>query len=417
MPGRKSRERFSVSRREFVKTSFIGALAAHSVLRATELPLKARTRGPLHHFFGSYGCCPWDITGRFLLGYESESADRLPKDGETISLGYVDAAAGGTFFSFGATSAWSRRQGAQLCWMPDRPDRDVIYNTRRGDAWSSEIVDLFTGRKRVLPFPVYHVHPQGSCAVSLNFSRLAWTAPACGYFGIEDSGRHMTTPEDDGVFVVDLRSGAYRLLFSLARLARTRPSPLFAESYHWVNKLRFNPDGSRFAFLHCWKSPSKGAWTRLYSASPDGSGLRLLLDGGDVSHVSWRDPQTLLVCAKLPKTGKGCYLVSETSGKAQVFGKGVLEGAGHCVFSPGKRYVATDLAPGRRDPVRRLFLYNVAEGDAVEIGGFRSPPERKGAPACGLYPHWSRDGGKICIDSAHGGTRQIYVVDVSRYTR
>jgi putative transposase len=32
---------------------------------------------------------------------------------------------------------------------------------------------------------------------------------------------------------------------------------------------------------------------------------------------------------------------------------------------------------------------------------------------CDLHPRWSPDGRQVCIDSAHEGERQMYIVDVS----
>ena len=37
----------------------------------------------------------------------------------------------------------------------------------------------------------------------------------------------------------------------------------------------------------------------------------------------------------------------------------------------------------------------------------------KGPVRCDLHPRWSPDGRRVCFDSVHGGTRQMYVMDVS----
>ncbi|MBC7289368.1 MAG: hypothetical protein H5T86_15270, partial [Armatimonadetes bacterium] len=47
------------------------------------------------------------------------------------------------------------------------------------------------------------------------------------------------------------------------------------------------------------------------------------------------------------------------------------------------------------------------------IGRFFSPPELSGEIRCDLHPRWNRAGDKVCIDSAHTGVRQMYVLDVA----
>jgi dipeptidyl aminopeptidase/acylaminoacyl peptidase len=202
----------------------------------------------------------------------------------------------------------------------------------------------------------------------------------------------------------------------LASLARNRPKPVFGESYHWVNHLLFNPDGSRFIFLHRWSRPKHGRGTRLYTADPDGSRLRLLLDHELVSHFTWRDRETILVWARHPSRGDRYYLVEEKTGRVKVLGEDVLTQDGHMSYSPDRKWILTDTYPDRRR-MRLLILYRVADGRRFDIGRFFSPQALRGPARCDLHPRWSCDGMQVCIDSAHEKTRQVYVLDVGRFTR
>jgi hypothetical protein len=49
-------------------------------------------------------------------------------------------------------------------------------------------------------------------------------------------------------------------------------------------------------------------------------------------------------------------------------------------------------------------------GRRIDRGRFYSPPELAGACRCDLHPRWSRDGRRVCFDSAHEGTRQMYLL-------
>ena len=44
----------------------------------TLCPVQQITRGPFYHFFGYYDKCPWDVTGRTLLGMRVAFMDRPP---------------------------------------------------------------------------------------------------------------------------------------------------------------------------------------------------------------------------------------------------------------------------------------------------------------------------------------------------
>jgi hypothetical protein len=45
------------------------------------------------------------------------------------------------------------------------------------------------------------------------------------------------------------------------------------------------------------------------------------------------------------------------------------------------------------------------------------PLDRMPGIRCDLHPRWGRDGRAVCIDSAHEGARQMYVLDVSGLVR
>jgi Tol biopolymer transport system component len=75
----------------------------------------------------------------------------------------------------------------------------------------------------------------------------------------------------------------------------------------------------------------------------------------------------------------------------------------------------TDSYP-REDHCRRLFLYDLGNREAYEIGSFYSDPAYPGPTRCDLHPNWSRDDRFVCIDSIHEGSRQMYLLDVSEFT-
>src|SRR5690606_18356864 len=188
----------------------------------------------------------------------------------------------------------------------------------------------------------------------------------------------------------------------------------FVEAEHWFNHLLFNPSGTRIIFLHRWRSPQrKSWWTRMYTARPDGSEIRLLSDVGMVSHFDWRDDRTILAWTRDKKGKTGFYLIDDESGDHELVGDGVLTRDGHCSYSPDRRWILNDTYPDKEGN-QTLMLYRVADGQRVDIGRFFLPEVLRRQPVrCDRHPRRNRDGTQVCNDSAHELPRQVYALDVS----
>ncbi len=427
------------------------------------LPVRAVTRGPRHHFFGYYEKSPWDATGRYLLALETDFNDRPPRADDVAGIGLIDTANGDAWKRLDETTAWNWQQGTMLQWVPGAADREIIYNVRAGrstgsrparpepvegragDCFGAVIRDVFTGECRALPRPVYAMNPAGGSALSDNFARLAHSRPGYGYAPGESTSEALSldfarlrkarpvvgyvgtsenlienpAPEDDGVYSMDLKTGECRLVITLAQAAALRPKPSMEDAFHWINHIQYNTSGTRFAFLHRWKGPETGrSWfTRLVTANLDGTGLRILADEGMVSHYDWLGTDRVLAWARREPVGTRYFLFSDDdSGEAEAVGEGILTCDGHCSYSLDRRWILTDAYPDV-EHMRTLVLYRPEDAERVDVGRFYAPPELAGEIRCDLHPRWSRNGKKVCFDSAHEGTRQMYVMDVSQVVR
>jgi len=368
------------------------------------------TLGPKHHFFGYYDKSPWDSTGRYMLGMEVGFVDRPPTPEDEVVIGLIDLEEGARWNPVAKTRAWCWQQGCMLQWMPSAPE-EIIYNDREGGRFVSRVLDVRTGRSRTLPLPIYALSPDGSYALTLNFSRVARTRPGYGYVGVPDPYEGEPAPEGDGIWWMDLRTGEHKLIISLAEVASLGHDPTMDDTEHWFNHIQVNTDGTRFLFLHRWKRPDGGWWTRMFTARPDGSELYCVADHGMVSHFDWRDQSHILAWATQRDVGDRFFLFEDLTGRREVVGEGVLTENGHCSYSPDRRWILTDTYPDH-DSMRHLLLFRLEDGKLLEVGKFFSPPELRGEIRCDLHPRWSRDGREVCIDSAHEGHRQMYVVEV-----
>ena len=372
---------------------------------------RAVTAGPHHHFFGYYDKYPWDATGQYLLGLETTFIDRPPGLDDSVVIGLIDLKDASRWHPLCETRAWNWQQGTMLHWLPTAPNREIIYNDREGDRFVSVIRDIHTGHTRTLPRPIYALSRDGRSAVSLNFARVHRTRPGYGYTGAPDPWADDPHPAEDGIWWMDLATGAHRRIVSLDQIVKIRPSETMEEGENWFNHLQFNTDDTRFLFLHRWKKPDGGRWTRLFTANPDGSDVVCVSDHDMTSHFDWRSPTQILAWARRHEIGDRYFLFTDRTEEIEIIGEDVLTTDGHCSYSPDREWILTDTYPDR-ERMRTLLLYHPEEKRRIDIGRFFAPPELDGEIRCDLHPRWSRDGRQICFDSVHAGERQMYLLDV-----
>jgi len=329
-------------------------------------------------------------------------------------IGLIDTANGDAWTPLAETRAWNWQQGCMLHWLDDGRGGKIIFNDRRDGRFVSRIVDVRGGPERVIDRPVYAVNRTGTHAVSLNFARLAAQRPGYGYVGVPDPWAAENTPKEDGLYAIDLATGRDRLILSVADAAALRPRAEFVGLVHRFNHAQFTPSGRRFACLHRWKKPGEEVGTtRLLSLDIDGAGLTCVADDDLVSHYDWLDDHRVLAWARQRSRGDHYFLFDDRDGSARAVGETVLACDGHCSFSPDRRWVLTDTYPDATQH-RTLILYHWATGERIDIGRFYAP-KMHWEIRCDLHPRWSPDGRKICLDSIHEGSRQMYVLDIGEF--
>ncbi len=379
-------------------------------------PAPALTRGPGHHFFGYYGICPWNQSGRRLVCLESTFQDHLPGPAEAAGVGVADARTG-EFRRVAETRAWNFQQGAMLHWNPRAPDTEILFNERREDGVMSVILDGNTGRRRELPRALNGLSRDGRFGLCLTYGRLTRLRPVVGYVGTRDPNPDAPHPDNDGVFVMDLASGQSRLVVSIGEAWRrlVQRHPELKDRHMWFNHTVFNTDGSRFFFLaRTWTpEPNRRLESAMFTVGRDGADLREVIPfGKGVSHFEWRNEREILATFRLHD--RDMKLVLFTDGKAdyRVIGEGFLSGDGHPTFAPDGERIAVDHNDGAHLE-KHLRLYNLKTGQGRLLARFPMREKRylSGDLRCDLHPRWDRAGGAICVDAlASDGTRQLHVV-------
>jgi hypothetical protein len=379
-------------------------------------PVRQLTSGPKFHWFSYYDKYQFDQTNRYVLSMEVDFEHRSPRADDVIRIGMIDLQDNDRWTELGTSTAWCWQQGCMLQWLPGS-DSEIIWNDREDDHYVCHVLNVKTRVKRTVPHPIYTISPDGRWAVSPDFRRINEVRPGYGYAGIDDPHRNDPAPRNSGIFRVDLTTGDSQLIVTLADLAAMPfPGKDLSRAKHWFNHLLISPDGSRFEFLHRWRNPGqKGFDTRMCTANPDGSDVRIIDPSGFTSHFIWRDPRHILAWSRADSHGDAFYLYEDkVGGRVEVVGRGVMSENGHCSYLPGNEWILNDTYPDRRRS-QNVYLYHVPGGRRMWLGHFASPNEYRDEWRCDTHPRFSRDGRSVVIDSAHGGQgRQLYLIDISR---
>ena len=377
-------------------------------------PIRAITRGPKFHWFSYYDKLQFDPTGRCVLGMEVDFEHRSPEPDDVVKIGMVDLKSGDKWRQLGESRSWCWQQGCMLQWRPGSKN-EIIWNDRRDDRYVCHILNVQTGKKRTLPYPIYTVSPDGRIAVAPDFRRVQDMRPGYGYAGLPDPHADDPAPTDSGIFRIDLDSGDRELIISLADISGFGEIPGNPkDAKHYFNHLLFNTDGSRFIFLHRWRATGLRSFgTRMLTARPDGGDIAVVDPHGKTSHFIWRDPEHILAWAWHPSHGNAFYLYKDRTDKVEVVGKGVMTRNGHCTYLPGNKWILNDTYPDRKRE-QNVYLYNTATEKTVSLGRFHLPTKYAGEWRCDTHPRFSPDGRSVVIDSPHSvNGRQMYLIDIS----
>lgn len=397
------------------------------------VPVRVLTPGVgrvMQHFFDKSPISP---SGKWIallrLPYENKRAE--PGDAADVIL--VDMSSGQER-KVAESRAWEHQVGACVMW--GRTDDELYFNDLRIGEWEPFLVRMNpqTGERREFPGGAFVISPDGTRAAGYNLK----TVRRMNFYGygaavppsaMPENG---PMPEDDGLFITDLRTGTRRLVKSIAAFFRETLSEAerqeLADAGSYGFQVKWSADGEWLLFvvvqaLNQEKPGSgKSRWRRMvFSCRPDGSEPHLALPwrtwakGGH--HLNFH-PDSRTVTMNLVGADGKLYLM-----KFDVFGSeptllcGPVRGSGHPSVSPDGRYLVTDAYLGEpvaaadgTVPIRLVDLATGNEREIARVSTVTGERFKNGEFRVDPHPAWSRDGKSITFNAFEGGTRRVLMV-------
>lgn len=380
------------------------------------VPVRRISPADGEYFFGYYDLPA--MRGALHLAHKAPFADRLQKKGDRALVGVIDTDSG-KFEELDETEAWNFQQGAMLQWNPAESD-EIIYNCVADGEYRGAVMNIKTGKKRFLDMPVANVSPKGDYALSVNFSRIYDFRPGYGYASFADRFYYKNHPEDDGIFLTDIKTGKSKMIISLDELWNFAGSHFNGNDQKiTINHITFNTDGSRFLCLvRNFVKPGEQLITATVTANADGSDMFLLSDFAIQSHYNWRDRENVIFYAsgKELSCSRGWannYILRDKSHSGEPVADYFFVGDNHMSYSPDRALLLADTYPdGNR--MQALRIYDFAKDMLINIGKFYSLPRSVIDIRCDLHPRWDNEGKRISFDSTHEGIRGIYMTDIDK---
>ena len=267
---------------------FPPAFAAETAVTVTQI-----TRGPKHHYFGYIGqsrTIPWNANGRYVLALQTEFQDRLPVGNDAADVCLLDAQDNYAIRVVDQTRGWNPQQGTMFYWNPEHPETQFFFNDR--DTKTGKIFTVLFdltlnggkgGRLREYRFedtPVANggVAQNGGYFTAINYARMARLRPVTGYAGAWDWTEKVGAPEDDGIYRVDVKTGAKTLIVSFAKLKEVHRAldPDIEKRHLFINHTLHNRNNDLIYFFcraDFENQPQGKRINSVFTVRPDGSEL------------------------------------------------------------------------------------------------------------------------------------------------
>jgi hypothetical protein len=403
--------------------SWILLFTGFSILAAREMEVQVKqiTEGPNHHFFGYIGhvqTIPWNASGRYILSLEVGFHDHMPTLTDAARIVLIDREQNNKIIPVDETRAWNFQQGTMFYWNPEVPETQFFFNDR--DTTNNHIFAVLYDiekRKRIKEYR-YEDTPVGNSGIAqkggkflaINYGRLARLRPVTGYPGAYDWTIGEMAPTNDGVFIIDIKSGEKKLLVSFQQLVNSLKSdyqtiseyPLFINHTLWNRE-----DDLIYFFVRAGYLTREKNVNTPCTIRPDGTGLTSHKRYG--GHPEWIEDDKIIGSHGDDQI---IYSIPEKKIVGKIGNPEILpKTGGDTAMSPDMKWIAVSW---KDDGKNYYVIFRRSDMAYVHTPGFDRGGWLEGELRVDPAPRWNRTNDTLLVPgAAKDGTRQLFIIHVT----
>lgn len=308
--------------------------------------------------------------------------------------------------------AWCWQQGSRLRWSKEK--NAIFFNDVNENGYCTKKYDISNMKTLdIIDYPLYDIDNEEEYGISINFSRLQQLRPGYGYNFLKENRIIEKAPNNDGLYIVNIKNKEKKLLISLQELAQRNDKDL--QYYHYINHVSISPDGEKIMFFHLWTNKNQtNRKTELCIIDKNGKNFQILEEEFLVSHYTWVSNDELLVTAVDTLKGKCMYIRYKIiqKDKFMIENKNLIED-GHPTFLHVNKFVS-DTYPDNISN-QRVFSYNINTNTYTQLLKIYSNPMLYDEKRCDLHPRIDNVENRITIDTTfYKKKRSIVLLKLKR---
>lgn len=260
---------------------------------------------------------------------------------------------------------------------------------------------------KTIPFPLYDISTDEKWGLIVNFSRLQRIRNGYGYSNIPDKTEGIIAPENDGIFLVDLKNCTTKLLVSYKKLNELLPYENKGENY--FNHISISPDSKKAMFFYLWNASTWPGWkATLWVVDLESGSLKCLESEDQVSHYDWVSNDSLIITGTYAGTKKGFYRYYNihTGEKTTIEDVNMIKD-GHPVVSRKNNCFYSDTYPNEK---KRQIFFKYENNQYFEIAEAFHDPRMFDEKRCDLHPHYFVNRETIALDTTFWGNRRSVLI-------